>query len=298
MTQTEWQASTDPGLMLAFLRDRQLIRSERHWFGRLRAGQPADWSGPAAADRKLWLFALACCARVEGLLARATVPSPPPGEEFADPREALLLAERLLEGGVLDGPWPGDRRFYLPVAVSAADHALSAACYAAVDFFHEDRRDAIFTRRSTLAPRMSAFEAQRIRDSTIVGVLTSYETRLAVASSVAGPPPANVGPQWHEEWKKAEVAELAAHASLVRCLFGNPFRSARALDLDRFARERGSVPSVASAIYARRDFDRLPILADALEDAGCTDAEVLGHLRGPGPHCRGCWVVDLVTAKS
>jgi hypothetical protein len=298
MTQTEWQASTDPGPMLACLRDRQLIRSERHWFSRLRAGLPADWSGPAAADRKLWLFALACCARVEGLLARATIPSERLGEQVADPRNALPLAERFLEGGVVDPPWPRDRRYYLPVAVSAADHALSAACYAAVDFFHEDRSDAVFTRRSSLAPRMSAFEAQRIRDSTIVGVLTSYETRLAVAVSAAGPPPANVERQWHEEWNKAASAELAAHAGLVRCLFGNPFGPARVVDPDWLARERGSAPSVASAIYARRAFDQLPILADALEDAGCTDAEVLGHLRGPGPHCRGCWVVDLVTGKS
>jgi hypothetical protein len=298
MTEAEWLAATDPGLMLAFLRDRELIRSERRWFGRLRAGHPADWSGPAAADRKLWLFALACCGRVEGLLTRATIPSARPGEEFADPREALPLAERFLEGGVLDRPWPGGQRYYLPVAVSAADHALSAACHAVVDFFHEDRRDAVFSRRSSLEPRMSGFELQRIRDSTIVGVLTAYETRLAVASSTAGPPPAIVGPQWHGEWKKAEGAELAAHAGLVRCLFGNPFGPARSVDPDWLTRDRGAVPCVASAIYFERAFDRLPILADALEDAGCTDTVLLGHLRGPGPHVRGCWALDLVLGKS
>jgi hypothetical protein len=52
------------------------------------------------------------------------------------------------------------------------------------------------------------------------------------------------------------------------------------------------------AIYADRAFDRLPLLADALEDAGCTDDELLGHLRAPGPHVRGCWAVDLVLGKS
>jgi hypothetical protein len=42
---------------------------------------------------------------------------------------------------------------------------------------------------------------------------------------------------------------------------------------------------------------RLTVLADALEDAGCTDADLLGHLRSPGPHVRGCWAVDLVLGK-
>jgi len=45
-------------------------------------------------------------------------------------------------------------------------------------------------------------------------------------------------------------------------------------------------------------FDRLAILADALEDAGCADEELLGHLRGPGPHQRGCWAVDLLAGKA
>jgi hypothetical protein len=60
----------------------------------------------------------------------------------------------------------------------------------------------------------------------------------------------------------------------------------------------GVVPKLATAIYAGRTFDELPVLADALEDAGCTDAELLGHLRSPGPHVRGCWAVDLVLGKS
>ena len=46
------------------------------------------------------------------------------------------------------------------------------------------------------------------------------------------------------------------------------------------------------------DVARLAVLADALEEAGCTDADLLGHLRGPGPHARGCWAVDLLLGKS
>jgi hypothetical protein len=54
---------------------------------------------------------------------------------------------------------------------------------------------------------------------------------------------------------------------------------------------------MAQAIYDERAFDRLPILADALEDAGCTNADILGHCRGAGPHAKGCWVVDLLLGK-
>jgi hypothetical protein len=58
-----------------------------------------------------------------------------------------------------------------------------------------------------------------------------------------------------------------------------------------------SVVSLAQAIYDDRTFDRLPILADALEDAGCTNQDILNHCRQPGEHCRGCWVVDLLLGK-
>jgi hypothetical protein len=59
----------------------------------------------------------------------------------------------------------------------------------------------------------------------------------------------------------------------------------------------GAVAKLAGSIYEERAFDRLSILADALEEAGCTDPAILAHLRGPGPHCRGCWAVDLVLAR-
>ncbi|HEY7312366.1 MAG TPA: hypothetical protein VH643_23585 [Gemmataceae bacterium] len=62
--------------------------------------------------------------------------------------------------------------------------------------------------------------------------------------------------------------------------------------------ERGPVAELAQAIYDKRAFERLPVLADALEQAGCSDEEILGHLRGPGPHVRGCWVIDLILSKS
>ena len=59
-----------------------------------------------------------------------------------------------------------------------------------------------------------------------------------------------------------------------------------------------TVVQLAQSIYDDRAFDRLPILADALEEAGCTDAAILDHCRGPGPHVRGCWAVDLLLGKT
>ena len=58
-----------------------------------------------------------------------------------------------------------------------------------------------------------------------------------------------------------------------------------------------AVATLAGTIYEERAFNRLPALADALEEAGCDNAELLDHLRGPGPHVRGCWAVDLVLGR-
>jgi hypothetical protein len=59
-----------------------------------------------------------------------------------------------------------------------------------------------------------------------------------------------------------------------------------------------AVVALAAGIYADRAFERMPVLADALDDAGCADAEMLSHCRGDGPHVRGCWVVDLLLGKT
>jgi hypothetical protein len=83
---------------------------------------------------------------------------------------------------------------------------------------------------------------------------------------------------------------------VVLDLFGNPFRPV-ILEGRWLAWSGGTIPALAQMIYHERAFDRLPILADALEDAGCDDADILEHLRGPGPHVRGCWVVDLLLGK-
>ena len=78
-----------------------------------------------------------------------------------------------------------------------------------------------------------------------------------------------------------------------RCVVGNPFRP---VGFDPAWRSE-TVVALTNGIYTDRAFDRLPILADALQEAGCDNADILNHCRGDGPHVRGCWVVDLVLGK-
>jgi hypothetical protein len=82
-------------------------------------------------------------------------------------------------------------------------------------------------------------------------------------------------------------------AALLREILGNPFRPARIAS-------RWLTPDVvglAAAIHEEKGYERMGILADALQDAGCDCAEVLDHCHGPGPHVLGCWVVDALLGK-
>jgi hypothetical protein len=91
----------------------------------------------------------------------------------------------------------------------------------------------------------------------------------------------------------AYTSEYDAAAHLVRDIFVNPFQPVL------FSPEwrTDTAMSLARQMYESREFGAMPILADALQDAGCDEAAVLDHCRGPGPHVRGCWVVDLVLGK-
>jgi hypothetical protein len=85
--------------------------------------------------------------------------------------------------------------------------------------------------------------------------------------------------------------------ALLRDVFGNPFRRVT-VDPVWLTWNDGTVVKLAEGIYGDRGFDRLPVLADALEEAGCQDADILGHCRRAGPHVRGCWIVDLLTGRN
>ncbi len=89
-------------------------------------------------------------------------------------------------------------------------------------------------------------------------------------------------------------------AALLRCIIGNPFR---AITVDLTWRTP-LVMALSTTAYNERimpegylETDRLAVLADALEDTGCADAEILSHLHGPGPHVRGCFALDLILDK-
>jgi hypothetical protein len=86
------------------------------------------------------------------------------------------------------------------------------------------------------------------------------------------------------------------HCKLIRDLF--PYRYPEIKE-GWFCWNEGTILKLAEAIYDDRAFDRLPILADALEEAGCQNAAILGHCRQQGAvHVRGCWVVDVLTGRS
>jgi hypothetical protein len=93
--------------------------------------------------------------------------------------------------------------------------------------------------------------------------------------------------------KVGDSAEWERQADLLRCIFGNPFRpvilSPSCLT--------PAVKTLAEQIYNDRAFDRMPVLGDALEVAGCTVKEVLEHCRNGGEHVRGCWVIDKITGR-
>jgi hypothetical protein len=100
----------------------------------------------------------------------------------------------------------------------------------------------------------------------------------------------SVGPSPFRDAAAAGVAQ----AAVLRCVAGNPFRKVR------FRPEwlTTDVRALAAGADAEGDFERLPILADALQDAGCTEKHVLGHLLADNSaHARGCWVLDRILGK-
>ena len=86
------------------------------------------------------------------------------------------------------------------------------------------------------------------------------------------------------------LAEGAAQCQLLRDIVGNPFRPVSADE--RW--DTSTVRALVADIRSEQAFDHLPVLADALMDAGCDEADILDHCRGGGPHVRGCWVIDLL----
>ena len=89
------------------------------------------------------------------------------------------------------------------------------------------------------------------------------------------------------------LLECHHQADVIRDIFGNPFQPITWHPSWRTS----TVVTIAKTMYDSRDFSPMPLLADALQDAGCENEDILNHCRSGGPHVRGCWVVDLVLGK-
>jgi hypothetical protein len=212
-----------------------------------------------ASPRKLRLFACACCRRLWHLL------------EDARSREALEVSERFADGQ----------------AVEADVQAAVARAWEAVEAIPDS------TSGIRLAEDVASFAFAILRHpspSFAFAILRRILHQMRFARHVAE----GVRLLLH---LPSDVDECLAHCDLLRDLFGNPFRPAT---LNPAWRTPDAV-ALAQAAYDQRplpagtlDAARLAVLADALEEAGCSDGAMLSHLRGPGHHVRGCWVVDLI----
>jgi hypothetical protein len=238
MTEKEWLTCPDPNAMLDLLRAK-------------------------VSDRKLRLFAVACCYRIWHLMmdvrsreAVAVV------ERFADCladptafSEAKYAADQVQQEAIERGEY---------VAICDALAAASCAAYpSAYDAAHTCARCGYYTIGENAA-----------------GSLASKDTALTLAQDAVRVP--------------AEEKEKQGQSRLLRDIFGNPFRPVT-LDPSWLT---STVKALAQAIYTDRNFTDLPVLGDCLEESGCNNEDILNHCRGPGEHVKGCWVLDLVLGKS
>jgi hypothetical protein len=229
MRESDWVKAADPDPMLNYLRGR-------------------------ASDRKLRLFAAACCRDVWPLLD-------------ARGRAAVEMVERFADGKATLREITAAR-----TAALAAERGGGAAGQAA--------------RAAYWAASCQAGES----------VWNVCAAAAGAAAMAAARDAQTTGSDRRSAWENAHASVATLQASRLRECFGNPFRPP-AIRPEWLAWNGGIVGLLARAVYEEGAFDRLPVLADALEEAGCTDAEVLGHLRGPVSHVRGCHVVDLLIGR-
>jgi hypothetical protein len=137
------------------------------------------------------------------------------------------------------------------------------------------------------------------RGTCLTGVDLDFQTRDLARVAAATTGAEENDPQWKAAWTQERVAQ----ANLFRDVLGNPFRPAPPKRIMPVFRNKlrswreannGLVAKLARAIHEERRYADLPILGDALEDAGCTNADMLAHCRQPTEHIRGCWVMELL----
>ncbi len=129
-----------------------------------------------------------------------------------------------------------------------------------------------------------------IEDGTVIADCTAENAAWGAAKHGAIPPDDD---GLSRIFNAQVFVEKGIQCNLLHCVCANPFRPV-ALDSTWLT---SNVIGLAQTIYEERDFNRLPILADALEEAGCSEVATLEHCRGTGLHVRWCWVVDLLLGK-
>jgi hypothetical protein len=267
MTEDEWNAGNTPERMLGYLLGRE-YPANFGWLAALglRRDSPAP-PGRMASNRKLRLFACACCRRIRSY--------------FWDKRSrrAALVAERYADGLVRGRRLQMAQAAALAAAEALAGNPFPEHLLVAMGAGHLRGKVWAWAARAAVAVVLP--EAAEAAEATASAV-----ERTALEAAMEG----------RDEKRLAVMAGAAARAGLLRDIFGNPFRSA-SLAASCLTWRAGLIPSMAATIYDERRFRDLPILADALEEAGCTHAAILGHCRGRDGHVRGCWVVDALLGK-
>jgi hypothetical protein len=237
--------------------------TEAEWLECENPLAPLAFVAARVTDRKRRLFLCACCARVleRTPTHRRFFRGDYPGC-FQKLERALSVVEQFSEGLVSSDA----------LAKAHRDAEDSVYVPASIDYGGESGLD------YEAAAVVAAAVEHAVPEDVIAACWRATDSQSAGT-------PGGEGSRRTEEARKQTM--------VFRDVFGNPFRPAR-LDTSWLT---STVVALAQGIYEERAFDRLPILGDALEDAGCGNADILDHCRGPGPHVRGCWVVDLVLAK-
>jgi hypothetical protein len=248
--------------------------TETEWLECISPEDMLIYLGEQASSRKRRLFACACVRRIWPLLR---------DEHF---RQVLKAAERFADGRVFAKDLEKARRIARRLRAK------------------REARELRQTTWMTLAARAAAqaVEALLPEDEPILirprdireppDVVTATRTaRCAVRAAQALREKDT--PAVRETIRRLPSLDAV---ELIREIFGNPFRSVT-LDPSWLGCKDGRVPKMAQIIYRKRCFRNLPLLAEALETAGCGDAEILTHCRAPVEHVRGCWVVDLLLGK-
>lgn len=280
MTEREWDRCMDPRPMLDYL-----WRLGRRWRDRL-----LFWRGSHAEEvsrRRLRLYLVACCRRI------------PHYSKFEHCRRAIDVVERFAEE--LAGP---------------ADLQDMAQAFPEMETWLMSPPDQHITQFAIkLLLDLAAWEelemitCQVPRETDCIALAVEWDAIRAQceAEGQAAPLDDVAADQRLEAlFEEARVKERPNQASLLRDVFGPlPFRSLSPLPPDILTRNDGIVKRLATSIYEERqlprgtlDAVRLAVLADALEEAGVSDPDLLGHCRRPGQlHVRGCWVLDRLLAK-